>query len=56
MPLTDKADGYNIILREHRVFYKVNNVAEMNDKVFVHSVNTIMISATSGKGREIAEK
>ncbi len=27
-------------------FYKVDNVAEMNDKVFVQSVNTIVIDAT----------
>ena len=32
-------------------FYKVNNVAESDDKVFVQSVNTIMIYATSGEPR-----
>ena len=37
-------------------FYKVDNVAEMNDKVFMHKVNTIVIDATSGKGRDVAEK
>ena len=37
-------------------FYKVDNVGEMSDKVFVQSVDTIMIYTTSGKGREVAEK
>ena len=37
-------------------FYKVDNVSEMNDKVFVQRLNTIMVDATSGKGRDVAEK
>ena len=37
-------------------FYKVNNVSEIDDKVFVQSVNTIMIDATPGKVRDVAEK
>ena len=37
-------------------FYKVENVTEMKDKDFVQSVNTIMIYAMSGKGRDVAEK
>ena len=37
-------------------FYKVDNVSEMNDKVLMHKVNTIVIDATSGKGRDVAEK
>ena len=41
---------------EAQGFYKVDNIAEMNDKVFVQSVNTIMIDATPGKVRDVAEK
>ena len=37
-------------------FYKVENVAEMNDKAFVQSVNMIMIDAIYGKGQNIADK
>ena len=37
-------------------FYEVDNVSEMNDKVFVQSVDMILIDATSGKGRDVAEK
>ena len=37
-------------------FYEVDNVAEMKDKVFVQSVNRFIIDATSGKGRDVAEK
>ena len=36
--------------------YKVDNVAEMLDKVLVQEKNTIIIDATSGKGRDVAEK
>ena len=34
-----------------QAFYKVDNVAKMNNKVFMQSVNTIMIDETSGKSR-----
>ena len=37
-------------------FYKVDNFAEMTDKVLVQEKNTIIIDATSGKGRDVAEK
>ena len=37
-------------------FYKVDNVAEMVDKVLLQEKNTIIIDATSGKGRDVAEK
>ena len=37
-------------------FYVVDNVAEMVDKVFVQVKNMIMVDATSGKGRDVAEK
>ncbi len=37
-------------------FYKINNVAEMKDKVLVSRENNGTIDATSGKGRDVAEK
>ena len=43
-------------LKEAQGFYKIDNVGEMSDKVFVQSVDTIMIDATSGKCPDFAEK
>ena len=37
-------------------FYNVDNLAEMKDKVFAQNLNTIMIDARSGRGRDVAEK
>ena len=33
-----------------------SNFAEMEDKVFVKVKNTIIVDATSAKGRDVAEK
>lgn len=43
MDAVNKVEGYN-------------NLAEMNYKFFVQSLNTILIGATSGKGRDVDEK
>ena len=37
-------------------FYKVDDLSEINDKILMHIVNTIMIDATSGNGRDVAKK
>ncbi len=37
-------------------FYKIDNVAEMKDKVLVSRENNGTIDATSGKGRDVAAK
>ena len=43
MDAVNKVEGYN-------------NLTEMNYKFFVQPLNTILIDATSGNGRDVAEK
>ena len=56
LPVQYKYSSATYYLTGAQGFYRVDNVAEMNDKVFVQRVNTIVIDATSGKGRDVAEK
>ena len=51
-----KHSSVKYYLKEAQGFYKIDNVGEMSDKVFVQSVDTIMIDETSGKCPDFAEK
>ena len=55
LPVQYKHSSATYYLTGVQGFYRVDNVAEMNDKVFVQIENTIMNDATSGKDRDVAE-
>ena len=56
MPKQYQHSSAKFYLTGEQGFYKVDNFAEMTDKVLVQEKNTIIIDATSGKGRDVAEK
>ena len=56
LPEQYKHSSAKYYLKGAQGFYKVDNVAEINDKVFMQRINTIVIYTTSGKGRDVAEK